>query len=192
MKILLERLGDAPTAFEFEAETAWWRAFMPAQRDLPRDLEEPLRVQVQAHCMGEDLYLEGSVEGRLELECSRCLARYRHRLREPFRLVLEPAGSRRPADPEGAEALERDGVCLGEEIEVGWYRGTEIDLGAVLFEVVALALPVKPLCRDECAGLCSRCGVDLNLGPCGCPEIETDSPFAVLKALREGLTGGES
>ena len=142
--------------------------------------------------MGEDLYLEGSVEGRLELECGRCLARYGHRLREPFRLVLEPAGSRRPADPEGAEALERDGVCLGEEIEVGWYRGTEIDLGAVLFEVVALALPVKPLCRDECAGLCSRCGVDLNLGPCGCPEIETGSPFAVLKALREGDTGGES
>ena len=192
MKIPLERLGDTPTAFAFEADTAWWRAFMPTQRDLPRELEEPLRVRVQAHRMGEDLYLEGSVEGRLDLECSRCLARYGHPVREPFRLVLEPAGARRPTDPEGAEALERDGVCVGEEIEVGWYRGTKIDLGAILLEVVALALPVKPLCRDECAGLCSRCGVDRNLGPCGCPEIETGSPFAALKALREGHTGGKS
>jgi uncharacterized protein len=191
MKILVERLTATPTRFEFEADTGWWRAFMPAHRDLPRELDEPLRFRLQAHSMGQDLYVEGCVEGGLELECSRCLARYRHALSEPFRLVLEPAGARQPADPEGAEALARDGVCLGEEIDAGWYRGSEIDLGAIFFEVLALALPVKPLCREECEGLCPRCGADRNRGPCGCSEIENESPFAVLQTLRDGLRQGD-
>jgi uncharacterized protein len=192
MKILVERVAATPAAFDFQADTVWWRAFMPDQRDLPRDLEQPFQVQLRAHRMGEDLYLEGVVEGGLELECGRCLARYRHGLHEAFRLVLEPVGARQPTDPEGAEALARDGVCLGEDIEAGWFRGTEIDLGAFLFEVVALALPVKPLCREDCPGLCSRCGADRSLGPCGCVEIKTGSPFAALQALREGQTEGES
>ena len=55
-----------------------------------------------------------------------------------------------------------------------------------LFLVICLALPVKPLCREECAGLCPRCGADRNAGACGCPEPEGDSPFAVLKSLRDG------
>ena len=118
MKILVERLTATPTLFELEADTSWWRAFMPAHRDLPRELDEPLRFRLHAHCMGQDLYLEGSVEGGLELECGRCLARYRQALREPFRLVLEPAGARQPADPEGAEALARDSVCLGDRKSV--------------------------------------------------------------------------
>jgi uncharacterized protein len=192
MKILVERLTETPTAFAFQADSGWWRAAMPSHRKLPGELEAPFEIQLQAHRMaGDELYLEGRLQGTLLLECGRCLARYRHGLREPFRLVLEFAGDRVPADPQEGEALARDGVCLGEDIEVGWYRGPEIDLGTFFYEVVALALPVKPLCREECAGLCSRCGADQNLAPCGCSEIETDSPFAVLGALRDGLTRGE-
>jgi uncharacterized protein len=191
MKILVERLGDTPTQFAFDADTSWWHRCTARAADLPEELAEPLRVHLWAHRMAEDLYLEGRLEASLELECGRCLARYGHVLHEPFRLVLEPAGSRQPTDPEGGQALARDGVCVGEDIEAGWYRGPEIDLGALLCELVLLALPVQPLCREDCAGLCSRCGADRNRGACGCPEIETHSPFAVLESLRTGRTKGD-
>ncbi len=192
MKIRLERLTATPTPFEFEGDSIWWRASMPPQRDLPGELDEPFHVSLQTHRIGEDVYVEGRVEGTLELECSRCLARYRHTLREPFRIVLEPAGPRQPTDPEAVKALARDGVCLGDDLEAGWFRGTEIDLGAISMEAVALALPVKPLCRKDCAGLCPVCGADRNTDACGCEEIRTDSPFAVLQGLRDGQTGGRS
>jgi len=74
--------------------------------------------------MGEDLFVAGSIEGAIELECGRCLARYRHALRESFRLVREPAGDRVPSDPESALALSRDGISLRDEIESAWYRGS--------------------------------------------------------------------
>jgi len=158
---------------------------MSPQPGLPDELVAPFQIDVSAHKMGEDLYLEGRLEGALNLECARCLARYRHRLRETFRLVLEPAGACSPADPEASEALTRDGLCFGDDFETGWYRGVEIRLDSVCLEVISLSLPVKPLCQEDCAGLCALCGADLKQGACSCEKIAQQSPFAVLAALRD-------
>jgi uncharacterized protein len=192
MKLEVEGLTSEPRAFAFEEGAAWWSQWMPAQPGLPRELAEPFRFTGEAYRGGasEELVLEGSIDGTLELECARCLARYRHRLHEPFRLVLEPAGSRTPAEPESAAALSRDGLCLTDELEMGWYRGSEIQLDAVCLEVISLALPVKPLCREDCAGLCPRCGTDRNEAPCSCDDFSPSSPFAVLAALRGGGAEG--
>jgi len=192
MKLEIEGLSSEPRAFAYQADAGWWSARMPAQPGVPRDLPEPIRMAGQAYRggAGEELVLEGSVDGAFLLECARCLARYRHPLHEPFRLVLEPAGSRTPAEPEAAEALSRDGVCLSDELEMGWYRGSEIQLDAVCLEVVSLALPVKPLCREDCAGLCPRCGADRNEAPCTCEDVSPSSPFAALAALRRPRSWG--
>ena len=184
MKFFVERLTAAPTEFRLEADPSWWRDATRRSDDVESLAPEPIELRLRAHRMGEDVYLEGVAEGGVLLECSRCLARYRHVLREPFRLILEPAGDRLPADPEAAEALARDGVCLGDEIEAGWFRGDQIDLGAFFREVVSLALPVKPLCNEDCAGLCPSCGAELGGKLCGCGEVKVDSPFAVLTALK--------
>jgi uncharacterized protein len=191
MKILVDRLTVTPTEFSFAGNASWWTAVNPEQRELPQELLEPIVFRLEAHRMGEDVALEGRAEGVFELQCSRCLARYRHVLSEPFRLILEPAGDRSPADPEAAEALADDGVCLGDEIEAGWFRGNEIHLRAFLREVIALALPVKPLCDEDCAGLCPHCGIELGVERCGCREAKSDSPFAALAALRDRPTGGD-
>ncbi len=104
--------------------------------------------------MGQDVYIEGALTGALAPECARCLVRYREPLREPFRLVLEPAGTRVPAEPDAARELARHGMCLVDELDMGWFQGHEIDLGSFLREVLTLALPVQPLCREDCRGLC--------------------------------------
>lgn len=192
MKIPVDRLSETPTAFDFEGDREWWLRGIPAGNAASCEFVEPVRFSVRAHRMGEDLFLEGLAEGELDPECSRCLARYRQRLREPFRLILEPAGDRSPADPEAATALKRSGMCLGGEVETGWFRGSEIDLESFLVELVSLALPVQPLCREECAGLCASCGADLATGACGCKPVGPDSPFAVLAALRDEPTGGQN
>jgi uncharacterized protein len=192
VKILVDRLSASPQAFSFEAGSAWWLDAVPGARDLPRELDEPFEVALSAYRVADDLILDGEVRGGLPLECGRCLARYRQPVRERFRVVLEPAGTRVPADPEGAQALARYGMCLADELEAGWYQGSEIDLSGYFREVVCLAIPVQPLCREDCAGLCPRCGVDRNTGSCTCPETRGDSPFAVLAALRNGNGGGRS
>ncbi len=186
MKLEVERLTAEPRSFAFEEGRGWWCARMPREASLPREVVEPFQVTGVVYRGGgsEDIVLEGNIAGAFEVECARCLERYRHRLREPFRFVLEPAGLRTPAEPEAAEALVRDGMCLADEVELGWYRGSEIQLDSVCLELISLALPVKPLCRDDCAGLCPRCGADRNEAPCDCSETAPNPPFAVLAALR--------
>lgn len=58
-----------------------------------------------------------------------------------------------------------------------------VDVGGVAKDELALALPARPLCTEECLGLCPTCGVDLNREPCGGHGDDSDSPFAALKDL---------
>ncbi len=177
----------------FEAPASWWTDAQSSSQGT--DDIVPLggfRGTCEIHMMGADIYVEGKLTGNFELSCARCLARYRQPVSETFRLVLEPAGSRVPSDADAAETLARDGICLGEELEVGWFRGQEIDLGPYFLELIALSLPVKPLCREDCLGLCPRCGIDRNIEKCHCHEFNPASPFAVLQALKGKLKQGEN
>jgi uncharacterized protein len=190
VKLSVHQLSETPTAQVFAVTPAWCRASAGVGTELAEAIVEALEFRVEAHRMGADLLLQGEVRGQLELSCGRCLERYRAPLQERFRLVLEPAGHRVPADPEGAAALARDGLFLSDELETGWFRGDEIDLSSFIHEVIALLIPVQPLCREDCLGLCPRCGIDRNTESCDCVEKNPASPFAVLEALRGGASGG--
>ena len=186
MKLSLDRLTGTPREHAFTLSPAWWRA-RTGEEEGGEGLAGDVAVRVQAHRMGLDVFLDGTFEGALDLQCGRCLSRYRQPIRERFRLLLEPAGDRVPADPEGAAALARDHLYLSDELEAGWFRGSEIDLGGYFQEGIALLFPVQPLCRETCQGLCPSCGADRNVEACACGEASPSSPFAKLRELRESL-----
>ena len=189
MKLELDRLDATPSHHAFDASPRWWAERVADANEDPYEVVAPFHFELDAQRLGDDVVLSGTMTGELELECGRCVARYRQPLRETFSLVLEAARGRVPLDPEGSEALRVDGMCLGDEIEVGWYRGSEIRLDTWFAEIIALAMPVQPLCSDECLGLCPKCGADRNEGACRCSvdEARPDSPFAKLGALKNGL-----
>ncbi len=192
MKIQIDKLEATPTAHVFEASPAWWQEQVIEARDLGHQVEGPFVFETQAYQVGEEVFLGGTFRGTIEVECGRCLQRYRHALCESFRLVLESAGERQPPDPDGVIALARDGMCLAEELELGWYRGQVICLDAFFTELISLALPLQPICRETCKGLCPHCGVDRNQTDCDCEEVKRPpSPFAALAALRLAGEDGE-
>jgi uncharacterized protein len=184
MKLAVDRLTPVPLAQHHEAEAAWWDGFRSDAAEYDYALCGPLAFDFEARMVAEDVLIEGGVAGEIDVECSRCLKRYRHALRDAFRLVLEPVGDHKPPDPESARGLEQDGLCLGEDLEAGWYRGKEIRLDTFFAEVVSLAMPQKPLCSEQCPGLCPHCGIDLSQASCDCRDSKPSSPFAALAALK--------
>jgi uncharacterized protein len=184
VKWLIDRVTEEGSEQTFVGDSAWRETHLRLDAAPGEPRIGDLAVATAARTLASNLYLEGSVGVETELTCSRCLARYGAPIREQFRLVLEPAGDRIPADPEGAAALEADGLCLSDELETGWFRGPEIHLDRYVSEIVVLALPVQPVCREECRGLCPRCGVDQNQETCDCSEERPRSPFAALAKLR--------
>ena len=115
---------------------------------------------------GEDrFYFSGRMSGEVEEECRRCLTPTRARVDEELHLLF--------ADSNDEETDESDVYMLEP-------RATTIDLRPALREQWLLAAPGFALCREDCKGLCPRCGADLNLGPCGCGSV-TDPRWAALR-----------
>lgn len=126
--------------------------------DLP--LTKPLAVQGRLQATGDgSLYWRGTLAGEVRAPCRRCLAE-----------VTVPVSARIEAlfstDP---EAAEDPGVYLLAP------RATHVDLRPMVREEAALTVPSYLLCREDCAGLCPRCGVDLNQGPHECAAAKSRS-----------------
>jgi DUF177 domain-containing protein len=135
-----------------------------------------LGVDVEYYRAGLDVFFRGALHGQVLGSCSRCLEEYTFGLDHPFAFVLVP---RVAAGAESAELSDDD-------MALSYYQGEEIDLTPLVHEQTILALPTRPLCTEECRGLCSRCGANLNSGPCGCPAVPADPRLAVLRTLMRG------
>ena len=120
--------------------------------------------------------LVGTVKTELELPCSRCLEPYRLPVDAPFDLRFLPATE--------ASTTEVEREVEEEDLETSYYRDDQIDLNELLREQFYLALPMKPLCREDCRGLCVHCGSNQNTGTCSCATEWVDPRLSVLKALK--------
>jgi len=120
--------------------------------------------------------LVGQVQTTLELPCSRCLESYTLPVNAAFDLRYHP---RTENSGEGEREVEED------DLTTAFYDNEEIDLGQLMHEQFYLALPMKPLCKDNCRGLCPECGTNLNRGTCACPRAWEDPRLAVLRKLKK-------
>ena len=64
------------------------------------------------------------------------------------------------------------------------FDGRQIDLGAIAREQILLAMPMDVVCKEDCRGLCSVCGQDLNAKECGCQRKVTDPRWAALQDIK--------
>ncbi len=121
----------------------------------------------------QGVLIQGDFSGKLQLDCVRCLRKYAHFLEWEFAELY--FFNRRDASKED--------LILPDN--------AQIDIKKIILEEAQLDIPINPICKEDCQGLCQVCGADLNLGDCGHEELLPDedsdedehSPFAGLKDL---------
>lgn len=146
--------------------------------DLPGySLDEPVVFAGHVAKTDEDVYVEGTVRGAVRPECSRCLATFTMPLELDMNLVYVPK----------REQTEEEGETLDPDSNLSYYEGDSIDLLQEIRDLVLTSLPIKPVCRPDCKGLCPQCGADLNTAACSCEQQRGPSPFDKLKELRSKL-----
>lgn len=123
---------------------------------------------------GVRVRLQGWLDSMLRLECGRCLERFDFPVHRDLDLFYLPQSHNRG---QGEREIE------DEDLSIGYYRDEVIDLGQVIREQFYLALPMKPLCRPDCRGLCPVCGTNLNQAPCACRRDWVDPRLDALKGL---------
>ena len=132
--------------------------------------EATVVVDAELEALPDGVVVTGDFSAPWEAVCRRCLSLARGTLTPHVRELYRVA----PKPDEDAFPLENE----------------QLDLAPLVAEALTLDLPLAPLCRPDCAGLCAVCGADLNEGDCGCDRTVSDPRGAALDQLRDQLGGG--
>lgn len=170
---------DAPTTLQLdlrclEPGPASWSVRIPVEEEPWSNTglayEEPPRVELSATLTGErGVHVRGRLSAPLALECRRCLQPVHRTLDVELDLLFDREVEEASAEP-GIYALEAE--------------ATHLDLAPALRELLVLTVPSYPLCREDCRGLCPRCGTNLNVSECDCVLTEPDPRWDALRKLR--------
>jgi uncharacterized protein len=134
------------------------------------------RVALNLELDGREVVVNGRIAATVPQTCGRCLETFPALVQADLDLRLAP----RPSSG--------DNVELGQDdLDVAFYTGDQIDVGALIETETTLALPMKPLCREDCRGLCSVCGGDRNAHACTCTARPPDPRLAALGELATRL-----
>ncbi len=135
-------------------------------------LKEPVTLKLQVNRVGSKVLIKGVIQTLVQLECSRCLEDFFCHVDESFTATFLPA-KERPKDSD----LELE----SEDLDVSFYDGQMIDLTELVGEQILLSLPMNPVCRLNCRGLCPECGKNLNEGRCPCSSTKGDFRWSKTK-----------
>lgn len=170
MIVDLSQLKDARTAFDF--------SFSANEIDLENEsarLKNTVKASGQIAKRGTQTDVAGELSAEAEIDCNRCLQPVERRLEIPFKASF--------VTPEFyTQAVEAE--LQADDLEVSLFDGERIDLTELAREQILLNLPAQVFCKEDCKGLCDRCGANRNLVDCNCQEREIDPRWAKLKELK--------
>ena len=134
-------------------------------------LARPVHVSGSVRQIEERFTLTGAVSGTFELVCGRCLETFRQDFGTDLSILLSRGGT------SGNEEA-------GLDVALFTFEGETFDLVEAVREDVLLSIPLRPLCSEDCKGLCAECGANLNSGDCGCRVEIVDPRLAALEKLK--------
>ena len=130
----------------------------------------PFAVKGVATALGNGVYVEANAKGSVKLVCSRCLTTFDRALDLSCEAKFVPEIGAAPEDRE-------------EEIDIFPLTDSICDLDEMIRHEIVLNVPMKPLCGEDCKGLCPVCGKNLNEGDCDCPKDEAQPTLFGQKLL---------
>ena len=173
MIIDLRTISQGPRHFDFTLEPGWWKR--DEEYDQITGLDSALNVHLSISRLGGKYLVDGRLGGRLIIRCDRCLEPCYKDVDSEFQFFLTVSPS-----PAGQHEIE----LLEDDMSVNFITENEICLDDVVREQIYLSLPMKCLCKEDCAGLCPTCGSNLNIDRCECKTEKGHPGFSKLKDIK--------
>ena len=175
LRIRVEGITERETRLLAEESLENYPVLLALSKARESEFIAPIKIEITAFREYDHIRVNGQVETEVRLTCSRCLVEYETALSSSFTLFYNK-GSAVPLDVE----LE----LAGDELDSASYDGDYIDFTAEITEHVLMEIPLKPLCKEDCLGLCSNCGADLNFDDCSCNRNGTGLKFSALRNFK--------
>ena len=144
-------------------------------QDIDGSIQKSVHFQGEIQRLNNDFIINGIIEGSWSVQCARCLDLFDLNASSNFRIHLKHRVlSEDNSEFEGFE---------NEHLDESTFSGDIINLSDIIREQMILQLPIKPLCSEDCKGLCPICGINLNHGDCDCDKEKIDPRLSKLKDL---------
>ena len=208
MKIYLNEITDLETQLDFTQDEQWvldavTRVDEKTEESFHPKKKRPVSVSLSLRNVDTVIVVSGKIDTFIELVCSRCAALFQRPCKTNFsglfckdpvmagiaHLHRQGSDPREAGQPMGqnkgfarhAHNFANDSEEAQEkDLDITYLSHDIIDLAEVVTEQLQLQVPFQPLCKEDCKGMCSQCGTDLNLGRCACSKIKSSHPFSVL------------
>ncbi len=171
MKIRVGDITESTEEVEFEQAASELNPALKQGHGEEFRSEAPTSVRLTYYCAAQDLFFDGSIEAPLLGRCARCMEEFALEIEAGFHFLVTP---REQTNETGGD----------EDVDFSVYEGEEVDLAPLIREQILLNLPTTPLCKEDCQGLCSRCGINRNRESCDCQQSEGDPRMALFRSLR--------
>jgi uncharacterized metal-binding protein YceD (DUF177 family) len=169
MRFKINEIGAEGLQLNVPVTSDWMAAACPDLDGRPGPKGLALRGRLEK--MGEDYLLRANLQGQMETTCARCLETALVGLNVPLAVTFV--------------STEADKTGDDEDPDVIGFLGNEIDVGDEIRDEILLALPINPLCKESCRGLCTVCGGNLNVTACACKsDVAPTGAFASLGKLK--------
>jgi uncharacterized protein len=175
----IEQIKDKNLRQDFEENAEAFPTLADMVQNHECEFLEPLKISMKAFRVRELFEVQGALQTRIRLTCSRCLKDFDTALKSEFELTYT-----KELVSITETSTEEEIELRVEDIGLLYFRGEEINLRDGIQEQVVLAFPLRFLCAEACKGLCTHCGADLNQGDCGCKVESSTNKFAALKDLK--------
>jgi uncharacterized protein len=179
-------------------DTAGLKALKPSSASSSRS--RPVQAHFSLRKVDDVVVVQGNVDTKIQLICSRCanpfqLAAHPHFsglfCKDPVMAGVghlqekgKPGGQNKGFARHAHDQSLDDPANEAKDLDITYLSGDTIDLQEILTEQLQLQIPFQPLCREECKGMCSNCGADLNVGRCACAKVASSHPFAALRDMK--------
>ena len=175
MKLRVEDIKEKPVSLSAEEPVSDYPALTDLSSSGECEFTAPISIDLTALRECDHIRVDGNVSTRVRMQCSRCLEEFERDINSTFTLFC---------DKKSGVALDAETELKEKDLISILYQGDYIDFTSEIGEQLIMEVPYKPLCREECKGLCSKCAANLNAGDCGCGLEGPSFKFGVLKNFK--------
>jgi len=174
VKLNVNDIEDVGKVLVYSEPTDTLNALLPHGNVCDFEFQTPAEVRLGYSRSGVEIFVHGRISTQAIGHCARCLESYSFDIASNFSFVLVPKSPIAAAENELNE----------EDLDLSFYEGDEVDFSPLVLEQIVLALPTRPLCTENCQGLCPQCGINRNDETCACVADQGDPRLAVLRNLK--------
>lgn len=178
MRLELKDISDSELRQDYSCQVTDFPLLVELQGREAIRFVDALCFSLRLQKTGQIVEVDGHFAAQATFSYGHCLQTFQHQLAADFSLTYTPLVD--TGSSVDAEEIELDAEQLG----LVYYKNETIDLLQPLQEQVLMSLPIAPVCREDCRGLCPECGCDLNSQTCNCEKKPFNNKFTALTGLK--------